>query len=163
MRRLAAAPLPVGWRWVVLVGSATAAYLCVPETDQYRAVLPALVLALFLEVIGVMLFPRPWLLAAYGMLAWAALYGATGRPSAVIGGVFSLLVPPVAAWAGSVDGWRGLVVGGIWTVAAVAVARTGGIATTARPAWIAAAIGGVVAATITGMLCRRWRPAPSAV
>jgi len=147
-----------GWRWALLAGSAAAVYGCVPETDQMREVGVVVVAGAVVEVVRRLPLPAPALVGAWGLVAWSALYGATGRPSALIGGLFALVAPVAAGLAarrGFVAAFR---VGGVWAVAALVVARTGGIEPTTRPAVVAALVGALVAAAVSALV---WRRSPS--
>ncbi|MDO8362927.1 MAG: hypothetical protein Q7V88_08515 [Actinomycetota bacterium] len=159
-----AAGAPLGWRWLVLAGSAAAVYGCVPETDQMREVGVVVAAGLLAEGVLRVALPVPAYAAAWGFVAWAALFGATGRPSALAGGLFALL-PPLALGAVQAGGRRPAavaVVAGGWVVAALVVARTGGIATSLPPAagWV---VGGAVAASVlTALVWHRSRsPRPA--
>jgi len=93
--------------------------------------------------------------AAWGLVAWSALFGATGRPSAVIGGLFALLAPIAAAALARRGEAVSVWVGATWAVTALVVARTGGIAPTTAPAVRAALVGGLAAAGISAVLWYR--------
>lgn len=176
-----AAGEPAGWRWVVLAGAVGVAYSCVPETDQFREIAVVVLGGAAVEVLAVRTVPPAAYLGAWGALAWGTLYGATGRPSAIVGGLVALLAPVAAAWASSERGltsargsavtvpssstgrgWLGLAVGSVWVVAGLVVARTGGIAAELRPALVAAAVGVVPALGVSAMLWRHWPTAPVA-
>lgn len=150
----------LGWRWLLLVGSATAVYGCVPETDQMPEVAMLLLAGAAIEQLRRRPLPAPALLAAWGVLAWSALYGATGRPSALLGGLFALLPPLTAAVVGGRDARCSAFVGALWVGAAVAVARTGGISPRSAPAVLAVAIGALVAGSLSALLWRRWPTPP---
>ena len=133
-----------GSRWVLFVGSAFAVYCCVPETDQMWEVGLVIAAAVVAEVLRQRVLPTPVDAAVAGLILWSALFGATGRPSALVGGLFALMplvaVPAVMAARPALAvgrlRWRwALAI--VWIGAAIAVARTGGIARTAAPAWIA--------------------------
>lgn len=150
----------LGWRWALLAGSAAAVYGCVPETDQMREVAVVLVAGGVIERLRRSPLPSAVSVAAWGLVAWSALYGATGRPSALIGGLFALL-PPLAAAAVARLGVRvASTIGAVWVSAAVAVARTGGVSMQTRPAVAATAAGAIVACAISAMLWRRWTTRP---
>ena len=99
--------------------------------------------------------PTPALLATTGLVMWSALYGATGRPSALVGGLFALLAPIAVALVPARRQWVPWAVGLVWSGAAVAVARTGGIATNLSSAlrW-AAAMAAVGIAASAALLAR---------
>ena len=142
-----------GSRWVLFAGSAFAVYCCVPETKPMWEVGLVIASAAVAELLRQRLLPLPVDAAVAGLILWSALFGATGRPSALVGGLFAL-VPLVAipavlaarpALAGGPVRWRwSLAI--VWIGAAIAVARTGGIARTVAPAWIA--LVGVTAAAL---------------
>ncbi|MDP2291120.1 MAG: hypothetical protein Q8M22_08000 [Actinomycetota bacterium] len=150
----------LGWRWVLLAGAAVAVYACVPETDQMPPVIAVPVGAAVIEQLRRRPLPEQVFAAGWGLVAWSALYGASGRPSALLGGLFALL-PPLAA---AVVGRRGVrcaaAVGVVWVVAAVVVARTGGVADRPGPAVTAVVIGALVAGSLSAVLWRRWSTPP---
>ncbi|MDO9173710.1 MAG: hypothetical protein Q7V62_02830, partial [Actinomycetota bacterium] len=115
----------LGWRWALLIGAAAGVYACVPETDQMPLVVAALAGGAVIEQLRRRPLPAPAVAVGWALVAWSALYGASGRPSALLGGLFAL-VPPLAA---AVVGRRGVVcaatVGVTWVVVAGVVARTG--------------------------------------
>lgn len=118
-----------GGAWGLLIGSALAVYGCVPETDQMRDVAVVLVAGWLAEVVRGRPLPDAAWLAAGGLVAWSALYGATGRPSALVGGLFALVPAIAVAVVPARRPWVPWTIGVVWAAAAVAVARTGGIAT----------------------------------
>lgn len=154
-----------GWRWVMLGGAAAAVYGCVPETDQMRDVAVVVAAGAVAEWLRGVPLPAPAYTAVWGLVAWSALFGATGRPSAVVGGLFAL-VAPVAAGAMAAMAARGdrviVGVGFAWALAGLVVARTGGIATSAAPAVLAAAVGAAAAGSVSALLWYRGRPPSSA-
>ena len=159
-------------RWGLFAGCAFAVYCCVPETGQMPDVALVIAVAALAEVLQQQLLPVPVDAGVAALLLWSALFGATGRPSALIGGLFALVpliaVPAVLAarpaLAGAALPWRwALAV--VWIGAAVGVARTGGIATTATnagPAWIAVVgftLAALAASELLALLAARARPA----
>ncbi|MCX6520418.1 MAG: hypothetical protein NTZ21_07120 [Actinobacteria bacterium] len=117
-----------------------AIYCCVPETDQIPQVVFAVVVLLTIEVAAAR--PMPWwlVLAVFGLVLWSGLFGATGRESALVGAVFAawpLLL--VLSGVGSP-----VVAAGLGSVAVVAVARTGALQPTVRPALLAVAVAAFV-------------------
>lgn len=139
-----AAHAPPGTVPLTVVAVAAVLYLCVPETDQiFAAALPAALLAL-VELVGRQPTPA-WAQCAVALLVlWAGFYGATGRPSALVGATFAwwpLLTAAVAAagWARH-DGGRVLAVIAIGMGAAGIVARTGALADSIGPALVAVAV-----------------------
>ncbi len=125
-----------------------AIYCCVPETDQIPQVAFAVVVLLTIEVAADR--PLPWWLVVpvLGWVLWSGLSGATGRDSALVGTLFAawpLLV--VLAGVGSP-----LVAGAVGSIAAVAVARTGALQSTGRPALVAVAIAGTTSLVLIGLV-----------
>jgi len=151
-----------GWRWLMLVGVAAAVYGCVPETDQMREVGVVLVAGALAEWLLRQPLPPAAFTAAWGLVAWSAMFGATGRPSALIGGLFALVAPLAAAVVAPRRASVAVWVGVTWGATALVVARTGGIATTTGPAVRAAVLGAVVAVAISAALWSRARPRRSA-
>lgn len=157
-----AAMIRGGGCWWVLLGSAAAVYGCVPETDQMREVAVVVAAGGAAEVLRRRPLPAPALAGAFALVEWSALFGATGQARALAGGLFALTplvaVGVVAACAGR-GGRRGApwlpwAIGGTWVVAALAVARTGGIATSLPPAVGSALAGGAAAALLSAALVR---------
>lgn len=148
-------------RWGLYAGCAFAVYACVPETGQMTEVGLVIVAAAVAEVLRQRLLPVSADVGVAGLLLWSALFGATGRPSALIGGLFALVpliaVPAVLAarpvLVAAALRWRwALAV--VWIGAAVAVARTGGISRNAAPAWTAVACFTVAALAVSELLAR---------
>ena len=167
-RHTAAAAQWAGWRWAALLGAAAGAFACVPETDQFREVAvvvgAGLVAEAWMVAVGRPPLPASVQVAAWGLVAWAALYGASGRGSAVVGALFALVAPVAAGVAARQGGRVAAMVAGVWVVAGVAVARTGGIAEATRPAVVAAVVAGMAAGVATGAVvfsAARWRLARS--
>jgi hypothetical protein len=113
-----------------------AIYCCVPETDQIPQVVFAVVVLIALELAADR--PMPWwlVLAVVGLVMWSGLFGATGRESALVGALFAAW-PLVLVLAGV---GSPVVAAGVGSVAAVAVARTGALQPTVRPALVAVAV-----------------------
>ena len=82
--------------------------------------------------------PMPWwlVLAVVGLVMWSGLFGATGRESALVGALFAAW-PLVLVLTGV---GSPVVAAGLGSVAAVAVARTGALQPTVRPALSAVAV-----------------------
>ena len=120
----------IGGAWGLLLGGAIAIYGCVPETDQMREVAVVVCAGGLAEVMRRQALPSPALLASAGLVLWSALYGATGRPSALVGGLFALVAPIAVALVPGRRRWVPWAIGLVWSGAAVAVARTGGIIAT---------------------------------
>jgi len=144
-------PVP-GVAPTTILATLAAVALCVAETDHMMiaAIVPVAVVGV--ELVGRRQLGVEWYAVAAASVLWAGIFGATGRQSALVGALFAwwavallplvYVVRPVASTSASI------VVAAIGAVAAVAVARSGGLADTAPPAWIAAA---VVAAVSFGL------------
>jgi len=152
----------LGWRWALLIGGAAAVYGCVPETDQMPEVGVVVAAGLVVELVRRTPLPAAALVGAWGLVAWSALYGATGRPSALVGGLFALAAPIAAGAAARKGWWCSVCVGGAWAVAGLVVARTGGIATELTPA-VVAAVAAAAAAGVVSAACWRRLGSPPAV
>ena len=152
-----AARTPPGTVPLTIVAVAAVSYLCVPETDHILpAAVPAGLIAL-VELAGRRASPA-WAQCAVALLVlWAGFYGATGRPSALVGAAFAWwpLLSGVAAVAGvaasgaqheSTVAARVLAVVAIGVGAAGIVARTGALADSIRPALAAVALAATVSA-----------------
>lgn len=117
---------------------AAAVYGCVPETDQLKGVGLLVVGVLLLEQVAARRLPLGWHAIVTATIFWAAVYGATGRGSAVVGGLFAIW--PIALVAITRRGTPFVSAAGV--AAAWLVARTGGIQPTTAPAWFAVALWG---------------------
>lgn len=147
------AALPtLGLPWVLVGGCAVAVYACVPENDQLWEIAVAIGAAAVAEALVGRPLPDATLAAAMAWVTWAAVFGATGRGSALVGGLFAVL--PFVAVAAAVAGRPALLVGAAWLAAALAVARTGGIDPDTPPAVLAAALAAVLATAVTVALRR---------
>ncbi len=125
-----------------------AIYCCVPETDQIPQVVAAVVVLIALEISAARTMPWWLIVAVFGLVLWSGLFGATGRDSALVGTLFAtwplvLVLVGVLAGVGSprVDATVG-------SIAAVAVARTGGLEPTVRPALVAVVVAAVVSMVV---------------
>jgi len=138
-----------GCAWWALLGSAVAVYGCVPETDQMREVGIVVAAGGVAEVVLRRRLPTAALLAAAAFVEWSALFGATGQARALVGGLFALA--PLVAVAAVREGarWRSQAVAVVWVIASVAMARTGGIATSLPPAVQASALCAAAASLLT--------------
>jgi hypothetical protein len=128
----------------LLALTVVAIYGCVPETDQ-MATIGALIAGLFVVEVVTRMPSAPIVsLTAVLIVLWSGLYGATGRGSAVVGAWFAfwpvVLVALFAVLFGPLRLPVRLAIGLIGGVAAVAVARTGGIEPTTAPALVAVAV-----------------------
>ena len=153
--------LPLATAWLLLAGCAAAVYLCVPETDQLREVAVVTVGGAMAELLLRRRLPVPALAAAGAFVLWGALFGAVGRPSAVVGGLFAVLpvvaVVAVAVVAGRCSRVRLVIVAAVWVGAAAVMARTGGLAHSLTDALLAALACAAVAALGSAVLCRSTR------
>jgi len=129
---------------LTLLAVAATCFACVPETDHFPMVVVALLVTLFAEVSSRRAAPAWWLCAAGLLVVWAGMYGATGRPSALVGAGFAwwpLFAPAALAARGTrSDAARVAVMAGVGAVAAVAVGRTGALADSVGPAVVAVAV-----------------------
>ncbi len=147
------APLPVAAALIAIA-------LCVPETGPVY--LAAIVLGgvVALEIATRRQADIVWYALAAGLVGWVGLWGATGRPSALVGALFAwwavVLIPVVDQLVGLRTTLGATLVSGVGLVAVVLVARTGGVADSGGPALAAAALvaagslaGAVAVATVT--------------
>lgn len=169
-----------GVSWVLLGGCAAAAYGCVPETGQLWEVGLLLTCAGVAELLRWRRLPVSALAAGAALVLWAATFGATGAPRALVGGLFAVV--PVLGTAAVVSLGRRRwqtdqpahvavstsraaiavwAVAAVWVVAALVVARTGGIATTVGPALLSVAVAVPMASLLSAVLWRRFGRAPS--
>ncbi len=148
----------------VLLGyAALAIYACVPETDQMRTIAWLVVGLLAIELVTRTPSATVVQLVAGGIVLWSGLYGATGRGSAIVGAWFAfwplLLVIGSTFVLGSEPSRARWLIGAIGGIAAIVVARTGGVEPTTAPAVAAAAIAAplsIVAAWAAVELSARW-------
>lgn len=129
-----------------------AVYGCVPETDHVIGVAMIVAGIAALEFVASEYLPFGWQLGIIGVVLWAGLYGATGRQSALVGSLFGawpVLLGPTISMLPQLrraPHWVPWAVAAIGTAAALAVARTGALATTIEPAlrdvafWAAASL-----------------------
>lgn len=139
---------PPGLVPVLILGAVAATYACVPETDHIGRVALLAALTVVVEVVLRRQVPVAVTLVVAMVVLWSGVHGATGRPSALVGAAFAawglVLLPLVAATRPGTGDRSTLVrsvVAGLGTVAALAVARTGGIADTGTEAAVAAVAG----------------------
>jgi len=117
---------------------AAAGFGCVPETDQYKGVGILVLGVLLLEVVARERLPLGWHAFVLGASFWAAVFGASGRGSAVVGAVFSIWPLCLVAIA-----WRGhTLAAGAGVAASWLVSRTGAIQASTAPAWWAVLLWG---------------------
>ena len=150
-QRLAAVP---GGAWWVLLGSAAAVYGCVPETDHLREVAVVVCAGGVAELLLRRQLPAGAVVAAAGLVEWAALYGATGQARALVGGLFALTPLVAVAVVSGASRWRSACTAAVWVVAAVVMARTGGVADSLPPAVVAAVVCAAVATVLTAVVVR---------
>lgn len=152
-------PMP-GLVPLALVGVLAPIYLCVPETDQIRtaAVIPIGVAAF--ELLLRRHAGMEWYALAAGSVAWAGLFGATGRQSALVGALFAWwivgLLPIVSRIRPVRAQTPAVVIIATGGVAATVMARTGGISSSAGDAWIAAAIAGGASLVVGVVIAAVW-------
>ncbi len=146
-------PIP-GVAPLTIVAALVAVYLCVPETDQVpvAAILPVVVVVL--ELVGRRQVGLEWYAVAAAAVLWAGMFGATGRQSALVGALFAwwavALLPLVHGLRRLPAGtWVGVIIAAIGAVAAMVMARTGGIASSGSAAWIAAVTVAVVSLIVS--------------
>lgn len=130
------APLTIVAVLVAVVG-------CVPETDQLPIVAVVPVALVLLEVASRRQMPIEWYVVAAAAVGWGAMFGATGRQSALVGALFAwwaVLLPGFIHAARTIRSQQQAgIVAVVAAGAAVAMSRTGGIATT----WPAVAFGAI--------------------
>lgn len=153
---------PGEFPWLLAM-TALAVYLCVPETDQMRAIAAMVVCLGLIEIVARRPSGPIVQIAAAGIVLWSGLYGATGRASAIVG-VFFAFWPLVLVF--GVGLWRlrreqpaiGLPqrvgIGLVGGLAAVAVARTGALQATVGPAILAATIAAVASGLVVVPILR---------
>jgi hypothetical protein len=160
------ATLPALRRMVAIAGAApmaivsalVATFLCVPETDQFRFAVVIPVGVLVVEVLLRRQIGVHWYGLAAASIAWAGLYGGTERNSAVIGALFAwwavLLAPLVALVRPVAVPAVATLVAAVGSVAAVVMARTGGISDSGEFAIVAAVVIGVVSYALGLVIAR---------
>jgi hypothetical protein len=150
-------PVP-GVAPATILATLAAVGLCVPETDQMAIAAIVPVGVVVAEVIGRRQLGVEWYAVAAASVLWAGMFGATGRQSALVGALFAWWAVALLPLAHAVRPVRSrgtaMVVAGIGAIAVVAVARTGGVADTAAPAWIAAAVAAVVSLGLAVVIVR---------
>jgi len=160
-----ALPTP-GVAWLLLAGCAAGVYACVPETDQLWEAGLALVAGAAAEVLLRRALPDAALTAAVALVLWAAVYGATGRTTALISGLFAFVPFVVVGLVGtarwglaSVAQWWTCLLAAGWLCAALVVARTGGVAPEASAGVVAVVLVTPTAAAFSAVLvCLARRP-----
>ncbi len=108
-------------------------YSCVPETDHIVAVAATAAIVVLFEFSGTFPVTASWYVGVVFLVVWAGLFGATGRPSALVGALFAIgITPAIGTWIAVADLCppRARLVYGCAVIIAGCNARTGGIATT---------------------------------
>lgn len=141
-----------------IVAALVAVFLCVPETDQIpiAAFLPVVVVAL--EVVGRRQVGLEWYAVAAASVLWAGMFGASGRQSALVGALFAwwavALLPLVHTVRPIRSTRAAIAVATIGAVAALVLARSGGIATEGSTAWAATAVVALVSFVVAIAVAR---------
>jgi hypothetical protein len=124
--------LPPGLVPAALLATLAAIFLCVPETDQIPVALIVPGFLLAAELLQRRQLGIAWYAVAAASVGWAGMFGATGRQSALAGALFAwwpivlpMLVNRVRPIRSVLDASLVIAVG---AVAALIMARTGGIA-----------------------------------
>ena len=146
--------LPLGGAWALLLGCVGAVYLCVPETDHLREVAVVVVAGGVAELVLRRQLPAPAVVAGAVVVEWAALFGSVGQGRALVGGLFALAPLLAVALVPKGGRWRAPTVAVAWLVVAAIMARTGGVAGSLRPAFVAAAACTVGALVVTTLFVR---------
>jgi hypothetical protein len=147
-----------GAAWWMSLASVAAVYGCAPETGQMREVAIVVAAGGAAEFVLRRRLPTAALVAAAAFVEWSALFGAAGQGRALVGGLFALVPLVAVAIVPAGPRWRSLAVALVWMVAAVGMARTGGIATSLTPAVLAAlawAVGSALLTLVAVRLVRR--------
>lgn len=157
------AMLPVpGMAPLTLVATTFVVTLCVPETDQLPLVVMLPGALVFLEVLARRQFSIEWYVVSSAAIAWGAMFGATGRQSALAGALFAwwvVLLPAIAHLVRPVaELWRALTITGLAFVAASVFARTGGISDRNAELVISLVACSVVSVVATMWLVRQVSP-----
>ena len=117
---------------LTIVAVLLAVFLCVPETDQLPIVALVPVALVSLEIVERRQMPIEWYVVAAATVGWGAVFGATGRQSALAGALFAwwaVLLPGFISIGWNVASARSaLAIAGVGAIAAAVMARTGGIA-----------------------------------
>jgi hypothetical protein len=158
VRRLLPTP---GLAPATIVATLVAVGLCVPETDQLAVAAIVPVGLVVGEVVARRQLGLEWYAVAAASVLWAGMFGATGRQSALVGALFAwwavALLPLVNVVRPVTSLRAAIVVAVVGSVAVVVMARTGGIADTAVPAWVAAAVAAVVSFGLAVLVVRSAR------
>ncbi len=127
-----------------------AAYLCVPETDQFFVAGLMPVSLLVCELVRRRQFGVEWYVVAAASVGWAAMFGTSGRQSALIGALFAwwpILLPWSIMRLTGVRSQTSMIASMmIGAAAALAFARTGGLSDSTRNAVLVVVIGSLASA-----------------
>lgn len=157
------AHLPAGAFPLLVLAVAATAYACVPETDPLLALAIVPAVAGVTELAGRRPVPPAAMWAVASLVLWAAVHGATGRGSALVGALFAWW-PVVLAGAIGVSRrppqgwWRWTVVLAPAWLATVGVARSGALSATTGPALADVAVAAPVSLVATAALAFALRP-----
>lgn len=155
LRRLLWTP---GLAPATIVATLVAVGLCVPETGQLAVAAIVPVGLVVGELVARRQLGLEWYAVAAASVLWAGMFGATGRQSALVGALFAwwavALLPLVNVVRPVTSRRAAIVVAVVGSVAVVVMARTGGIADTAVPAWVAAVVAAVVSFGLAVLLVR---------
>lgn len=144
------------YTWVLFAGCLGAVHVCVPENGRTAEVGLLVACGGVAEFLMRRRLPLPVWSAIATAVLWTAVFGASGRARAVIGGLFA--VTPLIATALVVRPRRAVrpltetrrwLIAFVWLAAAWIVARTGGIAETTSAAWISVAIASGIALPVS--------------
>lgn len=124
---------------------AGAVYGCVPETDQLKGVGLLVLGVLLVELVAQERLPLGWHAAVTATTFWAAVFGASGRGSAVVGAAFAWWPFVLVAMFPR----RETLASGAGVAAAWLVARTGAIQPSTPPAWWAVLLWGGLSLVVT--------------
>jgi hypothetical protein len=158
-------PVP-GMLPAFLGASAVAVYLCVPETNtQMPSVFALVVVLVLMEVIGRARVPLLLHTFLAIVVLWSGVFGATGRPSALVGTLVAMW-PPVLVGVAALVRPRfertplvaRLTVAAVGVGAALVVARTGALDDELDPALVDAAVAVGATALVGGLIVLVVRP-----
>jgi hypothetical protein len=143
---------------LTILAALAAVALCVPETDQLPIVALVPVALVVLEIVERRQMPIEWYMVAATAVGWGAMFGATGRQSALAGALFAwwaVLLPGFVALKLRVEStWSALAIAGVGAAAAVVMARTGGIADTWSVVFASAAACSVISLLVALAIAR---------
>lgn len=141
----------------MLIGAVQfAIYCCVPETGQIGGTVVAVVVLIAIELAARRSLPWWMHAAVVALVLWSGMFGAAGRTSALVGTLFAcwpiVLVAVMPRFS--------YVAAAIGCIAVIAVARTGALEPTVRPALIAVAVAAPVSAVLAVAASRVGRAHP---